>query len=103
MAKHKKHTDREPKSSTKKKKVDKAAIKKKDKKKASKKSKKGKTKVKAVKEPQLARIPSEERLEIIRTAAHTLAQKRRQLGGSEMDDRINEEQEIDAAISGSDD
>jgi len=107
MAKHNKHKtrkpDREPKSGTKKQKVDKAAIKNKDKKKAAIKSKKGKSKVKVVKEPQPSKIPSEERLKMIRTAAHTLAQKRRQPGDSEMDDRIKEQQEIDAAIIGSDD
>ncbi len=89
MAKHTKHksgkADQEPKGN------------KKNKKKADKKSNKGKIKVSAVKEPRPAKISSEERLEMIRTAAYYLAQKRSHPGSSDLDDWIEAEQEIDAA------
>jgi len=87
---------KEKKKAKKKDKVDKDETKKKKKDVTKKASKKVKTKDKAKKiSKQKKKITPEERLEMIRTAAYYLAQKRGYQGNYEMDDWIDAEQEID--------
>lgn len=60
-----------------------------------KKTKKDKPKSKAPKRPKhKKKISAEERIEMIRTAAYYLAEKRGHLGNCEMDDWIEAEKEI---------
>jgi len=76
--------------------------KKKSKKKADKKSKKdkaGKSKHSVTMKPQATKISHEERLEMIRTAAYYLAQKRSYQAKSELDDLISAEKGIEGIIS----
>jgi len=97
MAKEKqkaKKKDKTDKGETKKRKK-KASAKKKDVTKKA--SKKAKTKSKTKKtSKQKQKITPEERLEMIRTAAYYLAQKRGYQGNCEMSDWIDAEKEIDA-------
>jgi len=76
--------------------------KKKSKKKVDKKSKKdkaGKSKHSVTMKPQATKISHEERLEMIRTAAYYLAQKRSYQAKSELDDLISAEKGIEGIIS----
>ncbi len=95
--------DKKPKDNVKKKgkKEDKVNKKKKAKKKTTKKSKKDtvkKSKSSAAMKPQTTKISHEERLEMIRTAAYYLAQKRSYSGESELDDWLTAEKEIEEMI-----
>jgi len=68
----------------------------------SKKDKAGKTKATASSK-QTTKISREQRLEMIRTAAYYLAQKRGYLGDSEQDDWMLAEEEIDNIIDRTED
>ncbi len=66
--------------------------------KKSKKERAAKTKLAASKKPKIAMITSEQRTAMIHTAAYYLAQKRSHMGGTQQDDWLKAEQEIDDLI-----